>query len=776
MKEHKKLWRTLFLTLTLAVCVVGISILLLHHFGEKQWILHKNADKAMALLLTDVSGLPGEYSYVPEGQRQQWYAPYMEYLFQKGALPAPEGEALEEAADKPVTWQELYQFAQSQGVSRETIRENVKEAGEEGEKVSEQAFCQWYEYMAGALPETGIEERDLILYGTPGTAAGLSDWEALCMEGRFGFSGLVLDPYVDREIRALCKGNEIILLKEVVSKEIVYENLWISQWDENHVTAFFDGISRTWYVDKKEAGYQGVLADLFLQEGRLIQADLKKESIRAQVTAVGEDFMDLEGYGQVPKSESFRVYKIYGTLEQRSEGEILSGTTYQFIVAKGKLCAVLLDNLGAEREIRVLLHNSDYQSIYHQEITISCDTEFKVTANGEEAVYQAGENAVFTPESDCLNGGSVLIEPVSYAGILSVPSVTRRQGVPEYQGTLEISKGDQGLLLINELPVEEYLCMVVPSEMPTSYGVEALKVQAICARSYAYQQMEGEGASQYGADVDDSSTYQVYNNTEPNEDAVLAVQETYGQVLGQDGSVVTAYYFATSAGHTTDITIWNDNPGAFPYIQGKGLGMTQEPDLTEEETFRTYIQDENYPSYDQWSGWYRWKITMPVDTLTEVVRENLPSYAGQYPTHVLYQKEDGSFEQGVVDIGTVTDIQVAKRDTGGIVSELLLFGTEGTVKLLKQGAVRSVLGSTRWKIEKKDDTLAEDKELLPSAYIAAEPVRENETLTGFVIYGGGYGHGVGMSQTAVKTMVDQGMNAQDVLTYFYNNVEIMELY
>lgn len=62
--------------------------------------------------------------------------------------------------------------------------------------------------------------------------------------------------------------------------------------------------------------------------------------------------------------------------------------------------------------------------------------------------------------------------------------------------------------------------------MPVSFGVNALKCQAVCARSYAYTQLVNNYYSQYGAHVDDSVTFQVYNNTERNEAADTAVEET----------------------------------------------------------------------------------------------------------------------------------------------------------------------------------------------------------------------------------------------------------
>ena len=110
--------------------------------------------------------------------------------------------------------------------------------------------------------------------------------------------------------------------------------------------------------------------------------------------------------------------------------------------------------------------------------------------------------------------------------------------------------------MVNELPLENYLCKVVPSEMPASYQKEALKAQAICARSYAYRQIMDYAYPEYQAHVNDSTDYQVYNNSASQQAATEAVQETAGKVLKYNGNIITAYYYSTSCGKTTTMAAW----------------------------------------------------------------------------------------------------------------------------------------------------------------------------------------------------------------------------
>ena len=89
---------------------------------------------------------------------------------------------------------------------------------------------------------------------------------------------------------------------------------------------------------------------------------------------------------------------------------------------------------------------------------------------------------------------------------------------------------------------------VVPSEMPTEYQKEALKAQAVCARSYAIKQMAGKRLAALGAHVDDSVSFQVYNNLREDAASIAAVNETKGQVVFAENQVAETYFYSVCAG------------------------------------------------------------------------------------------------------------------------------------------------------------------------------------------------------------------------------------
>ena len=173
----------------------------------------------------------------------------------------------------------------------------------------------------------------------------------------------------------------------------------------------------------------------------------------------------------------------------------------------------------------------------------------------QEELFSRGDEVTIDTDSDYFVGERIRIVPTVLTGRVRLINVNRSQGTPSYRGHIELLRTAEGIAVVNELPLEEYLYSVVPSEMPASYPLEALKAQAICARTYAYGHMLRAGYPRYGAHVDDSTSYQVYNNITEADSATTAVKETYGQmILTDEGTVANTYYYSTSCGvGTTEI-------------------------------------------------------------------------------------------------------------------------------------------------------------------------------------------------------------------------------
>lgn len=519
----------------------------------------------------------------------------------------------------------------------------------------------------------------------------------------------------------------------------------------------------------------GCIADLTVEKGVVTKAKIKTDTITAKVLRIGADFIELEGYGIVPLTEHSRVYRLGEPVTKEEWVDVVVGyTTSSFVLDGEKICAALIEKEVEVTAIRVLLQSASYGGYTHDTVECGSESRFYVSDGSERTTwYKAGEKVTVTPELVAEYGGRVYLGTEKDAGKLSLYNVRRAIGVPSYRGTLEITLQSGKLLVVNELSLEEYLYGVLPSEMPDNFGTEALKAQAVCARSYACNQLLANRYCAYGAHVDDSMNCQVYQNYGETEEAVKAVKATFGKVLEQDGKCITAYYFSCSYGHTSDSkAVWGKDAGT---VLG-GVAQTDGTvgqDLSTEEGFVKYLNSER-TWYDEESLWFRWETVLGSE-LDALILERLKARQQAVPDCILIQKEvteEGmTFTQGVPEkFGTLEDIVVVERSESGLITKLLLVGSEESYLILKEYNIRFVLAPKNT-VYLQGGSTTSNMTLLPSAYFTVDA--KNNL---FVISGGGYGHGVGMSQYGARYLAEHGRNFEEILTHFYRGAELGYLY
>ncbi len=125
----------------------------------------------------------------------------------------------------------------------------------------------------------------------------------------------------------------------------------------------------------------------------------------------------------------------------------------------------------------------------------------------------------------------------------------------------------------------------------------------------------------------------------------------------------------------------------------------------------------------------------------------------------------------VSTIGTVKDVLTGKREKSGILSEIILVGSEGTIKVKSEYNIRTLLAPINDEVTKQDDSTASKLSMLPSAFFVMDKTGKNITF-----HGGGYGHGVGMSQNGVKAMADSGKDYEEIIKHYYSGVDIGLIY
>ena len=367
---------------------------------------------------------------------------------------------------------------------------------------------------------------------------------------------------------------------------------------------------------------------------------------------------------------------------------------------------------------------------------------------------------------------------------------TKRGSVnPEYPGALELTVRDGKIAVVNDVSLESYLERVVPSEMPDTFHPEALKSQAVAARTYAISRIlaapENNRWKALDADVDDSVAEQVYNNipTSPSTDA--AVQATRGQVLYYDNQPITTNYASTTAGWSANIQeVWPDKQPV-PYLVSIPQTRPEMAAPQDEAGWLAFYKNRDPTGfYDAASSLWRWKVTVSARELEAIISKALPERlkaSAQFTTTINGTPPDAPN----FGIGTLQGLKVIRRAAGGYVTALEIAGSNGSWQVARESNIRFLLRPTKTYsgtdadivLERGNGRTTPNFSSLPSAAFSWEEERDAAgNLVRVTFYGGGFGHGVGMSQFGADGMGKLGFTSDQILAHFYPGTELKKLY
>lgn len=577
-----------------------------------------------------------------------------------------------------------------------------------------------------------------------------------------------------REMRAYVKGNELLTVIEVLPGEYELKNVWVMESTNGLLQCFYRQTAfqiETQYPVEREK-----IADLTFQEGRIVHTKEKNEKIHGKLLWVSEDEIEIEGSGVYPIGEDMEVYKLYGDLRTLKKKDLKIGyEDTDYVMDKGTVCACLVSEKEAADRIRVLIKNTAKNSNFHDKAELIVDDEtVQIRADdleiGERRTYRCG----------------ALTDKI----LLNLEGIKREDHA--YRGSIECYRSAQGMVLINELPLEEYLYAVVPSEMPASYPKEALKAQAVCARTYAYLYILHAGLPELGAHVDDTTSYQVYHNSSENAATTTAVKETDGMLLTYQGEPAQNYYYSTSCGVGTDTGVWKfGGKENVSYMQSTRMNETsfkktedmgdegnpneEEVDLRDEEQFRQFITSTHDTDLEKDEPWYRWTYT--VDRIdTEAMLSRIAQRYHSSPESILTKTEgDYYVSQPIERLGKIREINITERGPGGVADELLILTDTGTYKILAEYNIRFVLCDGVSQVVRQDQSAVAATSLLPSGFFVIESGKDGEDMVGYTLIGGGYGHGVGMSQNGARALGGKGVSYQSILEFFFAGCQVEQV-
>ena len=618
----------------------------------------------------------------------------------------------------------------------------------------------WVQLLETALKARRGED-SLYSYGIETENAVVLDADGLCDTGKFTAAGLDLQPYTYSRITFLEKDGEIVALLTVEALSPVVKNIYCHEEDGKLLLETGNGAADFAYDGELEEA----ICDVKLEEGKLTEITPAEELGQCTVKRVNGEEIYLAEKGKMDWAEDARVYDARGEeLKEADFSDLICGTeTAEYFEKDGVICAAVVQEDAVLENMRVFLKGAEQETV-----TISAEGAFTLSNGNGKKKFPEGAKATLTVDLPWFDFGILKVTAESPIRLTFADGTSYA-----YEGVLELERrGENSFSIINELPMERYLLGVVPHEMPTGFGQTALEAQAITARSYAYNQFYSNTYCGYGAHVTDTTASQVYLGYEKNETAEAAVKATEGLcAVTEEGTVAQTYFYSTSCGFGAGSEeVWSKD-GSFSgsgksYLQAKAHGDFATPQR--EEEWLAFWQDWEREGCDMDSPWYRWKVYFGCGQLTEIAAKMLKEVSETNPALVSVQ------EGTLSDLGRLQGVAVTRRGKGGVAMELQMAFDRGQVTVKTEYAIRKVLSPTRLTIgepiylQRKGGDSLTGNTMLPSGFFAVKEMRNGEgKLTGIALYGGGSGHGVGMSQYGAKKLAEEGKSSAEIIEYYF---------
>jgi len=380
-------------------------------------------------------------------------------------------------------------------------------------------------------------------------------------------------------------------------------------------------------------------------------------------------------------------------------------------------------------------------------------TKKKSSSSWEAAV--AGRSLVLTDDKDSeklVFDEKITVKADNEDSYIEIAGVKEGKGwhwekskTRRYRGSIEFVLVDGAITVVNELPLNQYLYGVVPSEMPHQAPFEALKAQAVLARTNTYSTL-GDKYKNKPYQLFSDVFSQVYGGMiNERESSNKAVDATSGIILTYNDKPVEATFHSVCGGYMESFDwIWSGKPVGYSVPHADNADDNAS-DLSSESAFKDFIDNppesfcnmnlRKFPAaFDYAKKYFRWQKVYSRAELERVINKNMSKVIGKK-----------------VKIGSLKSLAVTSRGKSGKIRTMKVIGTAGSFEVNKELNVRRLLADSP----------------LYSANFYVETKGPSSLPTDFVIKGAGFGHSGGMCQVGAVGMAIDGYKYQDILEFYF---------
>jgi stage II sporulation protein D len=362
---------------------------------------------------------------------------------------------------------------------------------------------------------------------------------------------------------------------------------------------------------------------------------------------------------------------------------------------------------------------------------ISCDGVSRMLPPGAVSASAAGGVMTVQQNGTAIGSGTVVTVAPNGSRLLSV-------GKKSYRGKFRLAANGNRVRIINELLIDDWLKGVLPAEIGEDSGLEALKAQAVAARSEAIHKLLKPPHAGEGFDFCTGVHCQAYKGVEVEaQNSNRACDETLGIVLLANGDVMDAVYSNVCGGVTAgaeDVWASPPQPGLIPVFDMAGNSA---PNLGSDGAVERFLAnrsgstfcDSSNPQYANYAKkYYRWSKTISGQQLAKVAR-----------------------------VGQVLDVRVTERKRSGRVWKLTISGTGGSKTIEKELPIRNAL------------------DLWSGLFVVRVVKNPDGTVQSATFNGAGNGHGVGLCQHGAREMSRRGASFVQILNHYFRGTEVQKI-
>lgn len=647
------------------------------------------------------------------------------------------------------------------------------------------SYALWCNIYYDMVKDKNIEEDNLVILATKKTNKSLKDDYVITDKGLYSFEGIDVDRYIDTKIKVLKKDSEIIAITEVLELEPTLKRCYIEKTGNDFIDIFVGGARKRLYVKDKNIVIQDdcILADIKIKGNEILNIEYYKQTIRGVINRVDDNTIRLNNTNYVLDSD-FTLYNNISNVSNANKNDLIIGQDIGIYFMKGnenKIYACIIDTPCTYKNIRVAINDSTYKNLYFDEIKLKSDSDLKVMVKGQEknmqslhikngADFSIGENEIIIIEASNKDEGIIF------------ENIKRAYENVNFYGKLEVTKVKNKYLVINEIDIEKYIESVVATNSNGNKDLEMLKTLSIIYRTSAINYINENNLKHLGANLDDSSKYQGYNNRQTEDIFKQAVESTKGEIMLNGATPIKPTYFNYSAGVTGNSgEIWSDSKNYIYPTENKShllhiKDFTESiyENLQDEINANIFYKTKDIDSIEKNSKWFRWSTTLEQNEIAKINNNIKEIYKTE--KYLIKTLDNNNYiYKPIDDIGKIKDINVRKRGEAGNIMELEIIGDKNTILLMGDNIIRKAFSLNS--IINNNGELVQNINVLPSSYFVFDKIYDNNGyLKKITLYGGGYGHGVGLSIYGANNMAKEGTSYQEILTKYYSNIDIKNIY